>query len=90
MVKWDNLTNKISLRIKNSRQASLKAHFKAVPKELRNRKQIEIQIRNQCNILEKKTLVNLIGSMRDHLTFAIIPKSDVLLALHGVKAGEPP
>jgi hypothetical protein len=35
-VKRDNLANKISLRIKNSRQAGLKAHFKAILKELRN------------------------------------------------------
>ena len=36
MAKRDNLANKISLRIKNSRQAGLKAHFKAILKELRN------------------------------------------------------
>jgi hypothetical protein len=34
MAKRDNLANKIFLRIKNSRQASLKAHFKAILKEL--------------------------------------------------------
>jgi hypothetical protein len=34
--KRDNLANKISMRIKNSRQAGLKAHFKAILKELRN------------------------------------------------------
>jgi hypothetical protein len=31
-----NLANKISLRIKNSRQAGLKAHFKAILKKLQN------------------------------------------------------
>jgi hypothetical protein len=34
MAKGDNLANKISLRIKNSRQADLKAHFKVILKEL--------------------------------------------------------
>jgi hypothetical protein len=34
MAKRNNLANKISLRVKNSRQASLKAHFKAILKEL--------------------------------------------------------
>jgi hypothetical protein len=42
--KRNNLAQKVSLGIKNSRQASLKAHFKAILKELRNRKQIEMQI----------------------------------------------
>jgi hypothetical protein len=36
MAKRDNLANKISLRIKNSRQADLKAHFKAIMKKLQN------------------------------------------------------
>ena len=83
------LTNKISVRIKNSRQAGLKAHFKAIPKELRNREQVKMQIQNQRNILENKTFINLNGSTRDHLTFAIVPECDVLLTLHGVKAEEP-
>jgi hypothetical protein len=34
MAKRDNLANKISLGIKNSRQAGLKAHFKSILKEL--------------------------------------------------------
>jgi hypothetical protein len=34
--KRDNLANKISQRIKNSRQAGLKKHFKAILKELQN------------------------------------------------------
>jgi len=34
MAKRDNLANKIFLTIKNSRQASLKAHFKVILKEL--------------------------------------------------------
>jgi len=71
--KRDNLANKISLRIKNSRQAGLKAHFKAIPKELRNREQVKMQIQNQRNILENKTLVNSNGSTRDHITLAIAP-----------------
>ena len=89
MTKRDNLTNKISLRIKNSRQTGLKIDFKSVPKELQNREQVKMQIRNQRNILEHKTLINLNGSMRDHLTFAIVPESNVLLATHGVEAREP-
>jgi hypothetical protein len=36
MAKRDNMANKIFLGIKNSRQAGLKAHFKAILKELRN------------------------------------------------------
>jgi hypothetical protein len=42
--KRNNLANKIFLRVKNSRQAGLKAHFKAILKELRNRKQVEMQV----------------------------------------------
>jgi hypothetical protein len=34
--KKDNLANKISLRIKNSRKAGLKMHFKVILKELRS------------------------------------------------------
>jgi hypothetical protein len=34
--KRENLTNKISLRVKNLRQAGLKAHLTAILKELRN------------------------------------------------------
>jgi hypothetical protein len=36
MAKGDNLTNNIFLGIKNSRKAGLKAHFKAILKDLRN------------------------------------------------------
>jgi hypothetical protein len=36
MAKRDNLANKISLGIQNLRQVSLKVHFKAILKELRN------------------------------------------------------
>jgi hypothetical protein len=36
MAKRDNLTNKISLGIKNLRKTNLKAHFKAILKELQN------------------------------------------------------
>ena len=89
MAKRDNLANKISLRIKDSRQANLKAHFKAILKELQNKKQIEMQIQNQSNILRNKTLIDPNGPTRKHLTFAIVPECDVLLTLYGVKAGEP-
>ena len=85
MTKRDNLANKISLRIKNLRQAGLKAHFKAIPKELRNREQVKMQIWNQRNILENKTLINLNGSTGDHLTFAIVPECDVILNFMGSK-----
>jgi hypothetical protein len=44
MATRDNLAHKIFQVIKNSRQAGLKAHFKTILKELRNRKQIEMQI----------------------------------------------
>jgi hypothetical protein len=87
--KWNNLANKISLRVKNSRQAGLKAHFKSILKKLRNIKQIEIQIRDQGNILQDKALVDPNGPTRKHLTFAIVLECDVLLTLHGVEAGEP-
>ena len=64
-------------------------HFKAILKELRNRKQIEMQIWNQSNILQDKTLIDPNGPTRKHLTYAIVPECDVLLTLHGVEAGEP-
>jgi hypothetical protein len=89
MAKRDNLTNRISLRIKNSRQAGLKVYIKAILKELRNRKQIEMQIQNQNNILQDKSLIDPNGPMRKHLTFAIVPEYNVLLTMHGVEAGEP-
>jgi hypothetical protein len=38
------LTNKLSLAIQNMRKALLKAQFKVILKELRNRKQIRMQI----------------------------------------------
>jgi hypothetical protein len=71
------------------RKTNLKAHFKAILKELQNWKQIEMQIRNQSNILQDKTLVDSNGPTRKHLTFAIVLECDVLLTLHGVEAGEP-
>jgi hypothetical protein len=89
MAKRDNLAHKVSLGIKNSRQAGLKVHFTAILKELRNRKQIEMQIQNQSNILQDKTLVDPNVPTRKHLTFAIVPECDVLLTLHGVKDREP-
>jgi hypothetical protein len=48
-----------------------------------------MQIRNQSNIFQDKTLVDLNGPTKKPLTFAIIPKCDVLLTLHGVEAREP-
>ena len=57
--KRGNLTNKIPMGIQNMRQAIFKAHFVVILKELRNRKQIEMQIRNQSDNLENKTLVYL-------------------------------
>jgi hypothetical protein len=58
-------------------------------KELRNRKQIEIQIRNQSNILKNKTLVHLNRATRYYLTSQLIFECDVFLTNHGVKTGEP-
>jgi hypothetical protein len=89
MAKRNNLANKISLRVKNSRQTGLKANFKVILKKLRNRKQIELQIRDQSNILQDKTLIDPNGPTRKHLTFAIVLECDILLTLHGVEAGEP-
>jgi hypothetical protein len=68
-----NWTNKIPLSIQNSRKALFKAHFIVILKELQNRKQIEMQIRNQSNILEEKALVHSNGTMRDNLTSRLIP-----------------
>jgi hypothetical protein len=89
MAKRDNLANKITLEIKKLRQASLKAHFEAILKELRNWKQIEMQIWNLSNVLQDKTLVDPNGTTRKHLTFAIVPKCNTLITLHEVEAGEP-
>jgi hypothetical protein len=67
------------------RKAPLKAHFLTVLKELRNRKKIEMQIPNQINILEHKTLVHPNGAMRDNFTSLLIPKRDVYLTKHGAR-----
>jgi hypothetical protein len=48
-----------------------------------------MQIQNQSNILQDKALVDPNGPTRKHITFAIVPECDVLLALHGVEAREP-
>jgi hypothetical protein len=80
---------KISLAIQNTRNALLKAHIKIVLKELRNSAQIKMKIGNQHNILENKALIHLNGAPRDNPTSQIIPKCDVLLTDHGIKAGEP-
>jgi hypothetical protein len=61
------------LSIQNSRKALFKAHFIVILKELQNRKQIEMQIRNQSNILEENALVHSNGAMRDNLTSRLIP-----------------
>jgi hypothetical protein len=84
-----NLTNKIPLGIQNLRQSLFKAHFIVILKELRNRNQIEMQIQNQSNILENKTLVHLNEATRDNLTSRLILKCDVFLNIHGVVTGEP-
>jgi hypothetical protein len=42
-------------------------------KELRNRKQVEMQVWNQSNILQDRTLIDPNGPTRKHLTFAIVP-----------------
>jgi hypothetical protein len=76
--------NKISLGIQNLRKAPLKVNFIVIFKELRNRKQIEMQIRVQSNILEYKALVHPNGATRDNLTSRLIPKCDVFLTSHGV------
>jgi hypothetical protein len=48
-----------------------------------------MQIQNQNNILRNKTLVDPSGPARNHLTFDIVLKGDVLLAFHGVEQPEP-
>ena len=48
-----------------------------------------MQIGNKSNILENKAPIDSNGTMGHHLTFVVIPESDVLLVLHGVEAGEP-
>jgi hypothetical protein len=49
----------------------LKARFIVILKELWNRKQIEMQVRNQSNILEYKTLIHSNRDMRDNLTLYV-------------------
>jgi hypothetical protein len=62
---------------------------KVIFKELQNRKQIEMQIWNQSNILEDKTLVHSNRATRDNFTPRLIPECDVFLTIYGVKAREP-
>ena len=47
-----------------------------------------MQIRNQSNILEDKTLIHLNGAKRDNLTSRLIPECDVFLTNYGVEARE--
>jgi hypothetical protein len=79
----------LPLSIQNSRKALFKVHFIVILKELQNRKQIELQIRNQSNILEDKTLIHSNGATINNLTSRHIPECDVFLTIHGVEAGEP-
>jgi hypothetical protein len=87
--KRGNLANKIPTGIQNLRQALFKAHFLVIVKELQNWKQIEMQIRDQSNILENKAIVHSNGATRNNLTSWLIPECDVFLTNHGVEAGEP-
>jgi 3-dehydroquinate dehydratase len=48
-----------------------------------------MQVRNQSNILEYKTLIHSNGAMTDNLTSRLIPECDVFLTNHGVRAREP-
>jgi len=63
-------------------------HFKIVLEELQDKKQVKMQIQNQSNNIENKTLVHPNGSTRNYLTFPIVPGSDVLFVLHGGEVGE--
>jgi hypothetical protein len=86
--KRGNLTNKIPMSLQKMRKSLFKAHFIVILKELRNRKQIEMQVRNQSNILEDKTLFHSNGATRDNLTSRLIPECDVFLTIHRVEVGE--
>jgi hypothetical protein len=88
-IKGGNLSNKIPTGIQNPRQAIFKAHFVFMLKELRNIKKIEMQVWDQGNILENKTLVHSNGARRDYLNSRRIPECDVLLTNHGAEAGDP-
>jgi hypothetical protein len=66
--KRGNLAKKIPTGIQNPRQALFKMHFIVILKELRNLKHIEMQIRNQSNILENKALVHSNGVTRNNFT----------------------
>jgi hypothetical protein len=81
--KRGNLTYKTPLSIQNLRTTLLKAHFKVILKELPNRKQIKMQIRNQSNILEDKTLVHLNRATSDNLTSRLIPNVIYSLRITG-------
>jgi hypothetical protein len=80
MTKRNNLTNQISLRIKNSRQASLKVHFKAILKELQNWKQIKMQIQNQSHTLQDKT--SLTQMVPWESTLPLLLSLNVMYSLH--------
>jgi hypothetical protein len=84
-----NLANKIPMGIPNLRQVLFKTHFTVILKELRNWKQIEMQIWNQSNILENNALVHPNGAMRNNITSWLIPECDVFLTNHEVEAREP-
>ena len=50
--------HKFSLTIKNARKTFLEANLKAVFKQLRDRKQVEVQRINQSNITQHKAIVH--------------------------------
>jgi hypothetical protein len=89
LTKRGDPTNKIPIGIQNTRKISLKVHFIVILKELQNRKQIEVQIRNQSNILEDRALNHTNGAMRDRLSSRLIPECVLFLTDHKIEDGEP-
>jgi hypothetical protein len=74
-----NDTNKLDRRIKNLRTRLVKENIQISIDQLRDRKQIILELVHKSGIIQGKIVIYLDDVGIEHLTFLVIPKSHILI-----------
>jgi predicted translin family RNA/ssDNA-binding protein len=74
-----NDTNKLARRIKNLRTRLVKENIQISIDQLRDRKQIILELVHKSDIIQSKIVIYLDDVGIKHLTFLVIPKSHILI-----------
>jgi hypothetical protein len=74
-----NDTNKLDRRMKNLRARLVKENTQISIDQLRDRKQIILELVHKSDIIQGKIVIYLDDVSIEHFTFLVIPKSHILI-----------